>query len=165
MNTDINVKVSVNLGLTEELTNIALRLCNALEGKTMIIKNAGDQQAMLPDATPVATSVEAEKPTVAEVKSEPEAKKSKEKNAAEEARRIMHETRQRIEGEDYKTNTTSEAYKKYHKALNGEFIRIANLLGAEKPSMLNEEQVIDFDTACSSLAVLDDGKIGTKEPF
>lgn len=145
MKTDLNITISV--GLTNELTGLITRLCDALEGKTFKVENAQHASTNTNDAAPEKT------------------KNKKEINAPEEARRIMHETRQRFEGEDYKNNTQSEEYKKYHKALNVEFIRIANVLGADKPSLLTAEKIYDFQEACARLEILDDGKIGTPKAF
>ena len=83
----------------------------------------------------------------------------------EDVRTAMHLTRQRIEGEDYRDNTTSDGYQKYHKALTAQFKNIASLLGADKPSLLAPEQRQAFIDACSELMVKGDGTIGTDAPF
>lgn len=51
----------------------------------------------------------------------------------------MAETRCRIEGEDWMTNTTSEGYKKYHKALNVLFKQEADRLAQCKPTQIADE--------------------------
>ena len=168
MKTDLNITISV--GLTNELTGLITRLCDALEGKTFKIENAQPTSTNTTKQIPTeATEVENEKPSTYTTNTNdatPEKTKSKKEiNAPEEARRIMHETRQRFEGEDYKNNTQSEEYKKYHKALNVEFIRIANVLGADKPSLLTAEKIYDFQEACARLEILDDDKIGTPKAF
>lgn len=84
---------------------------------------------------------------------------------AEDVRAAMHKTRQRIEGEDYKENTNSEAYKKYHKPLTAEFKNIAALLGAEKPSALPPDKIADFIEQCNGLQIMEDGTIGSNCPF
>lgn len=53
-----------------------------------------------------------------------------------DVRAAMDRTRRRIEGEDYKENTTGEGYKKWHRALTGWFKNTAALHGADKPSAL-----------------------------
>ena len=165
MKTDLNITISV--GLTNELTGLITRLCDALEGKTFKIENAQPTSSNTAQQITTETKeVENEKPSTNTNDATPEKVKSKKEiNAPEEARRIMHETRQRFEGEDYKNNTQSEEYKKYHKALNVEFIRIANVLGADKPSLLTAEKIYDFQEACARLEILDDGKIGTPKAF
>lgn len=83
----------------------------------------------------------------------------------EDVRAAMHSTRQRIEGEDYKEHTDSDAYKKYHKALTAQFKNIAALLGAEKPSALPADQRANFIKQCDELQIMEDGTIGTKCPY
>lgn len=165
MKTDLNITISV--GLTNELTGLITRLCDALEGKTFKLENVQPTSTNTTQQITTETKeVENEKPSTNTNDATPgKTKSKKEINAPEEARRIMHETRQRFEGEDYKNNTQSEEYKKYHKALNIEFIRIANALGADKPSLLTVEKIYDFQEACARLEILYDGKIGTPKAF
>ena len=104
-------------------------------------------------------------------KEQPEAPREADMNAStkklteQDIRDAMHRTRQRIEGEDYKDNTDSELYKKYHRQLTGEFKRIATILGAEKPSALPADKRQAFINECNNLEVLPDGTIGTQPPF
>lgn len=84
---------------------------------------------------------------------------------AEDVRAAMHRTRQRIEGEDYKDNTESELYQKYHKELTRQFKNIAATLGADKPSALPEENRKSFIEQCDLLAVLENGEVGLNLPF
>ena len=83
----------------------------------------------------------------------------------EDVRAAMHQTRLRIEGEDYKENTSGELYKKYHKALSTQFKSIATFLGAEKPSLLPADKRQAFIDECAKLKVLNDGTIGNELPF
>lgn len=83
----------------------------------------------------------------------------------EDVRAAMHRTRQRIEGEDYRDNVTSEQYQKYHKPLTAQFKNIAALLGADKPSALPEDQRATFIKQCEELKIMEDGTIGTDCPF
>ena len=82
----------------------------------------------------------------------------------EDIRACMHRTRQRFEGEDYKENTTSESYKKYHKQLTSQFKGIAVVLGADKPSALPVEQRAAFIAECDALIIDADGNISTPTP-
>lgn len=84
---------------------------------------------------------------------------------AEDVRAAMHKTRQRIEGEDYKENTNGDLYKKYHKPLTAQFKNIAALLGAEKPSALPPNKIVNFIEQCNGLQVMEDGTIGSNCPF
>lgn len=82
----------------------------------------------------------------------------------EDIRACMHRTRQRFEGENYKENTDSEAYKKYHKQLTSQFKGIAVVLGADKPSALPVEQRAAFIAECDALIIDADGNISTPTP-
>lgn len=85
---------------------------------------------------------------------------------AETIRQIMHRTRQRIEGEDYKDNTSSESYKKYHRKLNDTFVQIAMQLGFNKPSLIDSpEKIRAFADECDSLFIDNGGAITSKAPF
>lgn len=84
---------------------------------------------------------------------------------AEDVRAAIHETRQRIEGEDYKENTNGDLYKKYHKPLTAQFKNIAALLGAEKPSALPPDKIANFIEQCDGLQIMEDGTIGSNCPF
>ena len=77
----------------------------------------------------------------------------------EDIRACMHRTRQRFEGEDYKENTDSEAYKKYHRQLTGIFKQIAAVLGADKPSALPAEMRAAFIAECDALIIDEKGFI------
>lgn len=77
----------------------------------------------------------------------------------EDLRAAMHRTRQRFEGEDYKENTDSEAYKKYHKQLTSMFKQIAVVLGADKPSALPADRRAAFIAECDALIIGDDGNV------
>ena len=83
----------------------------------------------------------------------------------EDVRAAMHRTRQRIEGEDYKDNPTSEQYQKYHKPLTAQFKNIAALLGSDKPSTLPEDKREQFIKQCDELKIMEDGTIGSDCPF
>jgi hypothetical protein len=81
-----------------------------------------------------------------------------------DVRAAMHRTRQRIEGEDYKNNTDSDGYKKYHKQLTARFKNIAALLGSDKPSTLPADQRESFINQCDEL-VVENGEITIICPF
>lgn len=155
MKTDFQISVEVSIGLTRELSAmVAAILANnpaAIEQQAVkTIQAATEPAPEAPAAEPAAAGPqEAPKPLT-----------------AEDVRAAMHRARQRIEGEDYKDNTQSEAYKRYHRQLTAEFKNIAALLGAEKPSALPEEQRAQFIAQCDELGIKDDGTIGvTKLPF
>lgn len=77
----------------------------------------------------------------------------------EDIRAAMHRTRQRFEGENYKENTDSEAYKKHHKALTAQFKQIAAVLGADKPSALPADKRAAFIAECDALILDENGLV------
>lgn len=133
------------------------------------------QEVKKPSRAKKAKAAEPAAPPAEEDKTEPAAedKPAEDKPAeekpkeltAEDVRAAMHRTRQRIEGEDYKDNTESELYQKYHKELTRQFKNIAATLGADKPSALPEENRKSFIEQCDLLAVLENGEVGLNLPF
>lgn len=84
------------------------------------------------------------------------------KKRAEYIRQIMHRARQRIEGENYKTNTTGELYLKYHKPMADTFIQLAMQYGASKPSAIDDpEKIKAFEAECEQIHLDKDGNIAT----
>ena len=165
MKTDFQISVEVNIGLTRELSAIVAAIL------------ANNPAAIEPQAVNTIPTEAATAPAVSEPQQAPEPaqapapasagpQEAAKPLTAEDVRAAMHRARQRIEGEDYKDNTQSEAYKRYHRQLTAEFKSIAALLGAEKPSALPEDQRAQFIAQCDELGIKDDGTIGvTKLPF
>lgn len=116
---------------------------------------------------PTPTEATAATDTVPEAVAEAqEAAKQKARDLGVEVREIMHRTRQRFEGENYKENTDSEHYKKYHRQLTAQFKQIASLLGYEKPSAIDTPEKVDsFAAQCDDLYIAEDGSIATKVPY
>lgn len=90
---------------------------------------------------------------------EPEKEQPAKELTAADVREAMHRTRQRFEGDDYRENTDSEAYKKHHKSLTGMFKQIAAVLGADKPSALPAEKRAQFIAECDALILDERGLI------
>ncbi len=163
MRTDFQINVQVSIGVTHELTALVAAILAktpaAIEPQT-VETTASMPAEPVSEATKAPAAPEPQQPTTAE----PET--TDKKPTAEDVRAAMHRTRQRIEGEDYKDNTQSEAYKRYHRQLTSEFKNIASLLGADKPSALPEERRAQFIAQCDELGIKDDGTIGvTTLPF
>ena len=96
---------------------------------------------------------------------QPEAQAPAKELTEVDVRACMDRTRRRIEGEDYKENTSGEGYKKYHLQLTGLFKQIAALHGADKPSALPDSASrAAFIAECDEL-VIKDGEIITPVPF
>ena len=118
---------------------------------------------------PVETGTESSKPNTPatnETSADPAPQKNAKptemntRNLPVEIREIMHRIRLKFEGEDYKENTASEGYNKYHRALTSQFKQIALALGFEKPSMINVAEKVDaFIAECEALVIGKDGNI------
>ncbi len=164
MKTDFQINVQVSIGVTHELT----ALVAAILAKTpaAIAPQAVETIPTMPESTAPASAPAPEVPAAEPQQPAATEPQKPAKPTAEDVRAAMHRARQRIEGEDYKDNTQSEAYKRYHRQLTAEFKNIAALLGAEKPSALPEEQRAQFIAQCDELGILDNGTIGVSNlPF
>lgn len=154
----IKINVNVQVGVTEELYSLL---------RNLLPEPAVQQQESKTDEASQPAAVINPEPT-------PEPKKEEAAPAKEEAdkeytevdvRAAMERTRKRIEGEDYKENTSSEKYKKYHRQLTAEFKNIAAFLGSEKPSALPTSELRkNFCDQCDEL-ILENGQITRKIPF
>lgn len=194
MKTDFSINVQVNLGVTPEVVQLVTAILQPKGWCAPIVDDKPNSQVEAKE-TPAedekpasqtkkpkteSRAAQADK-TEDEVKpndqdttkesgqaNEPQADKAEDKAKSlteEDVRAAMHQTRLRIEGEDYKENTSGELYKKYHKALSTQFKSIATFLGAEKPSLLPADKRQAFIDECAKLKILDDGTIGNKLPF
>lgn len=166
MRTDFTINVQI--GITPELNAIAQMLLagHQLSGLTKASAAVAEQpQAIEPaEPQPTAEMPQPAEPTEPTPAPEPQPEEPKEVTA-EDVRLAMHQTRQRIEGEDYKDNTESEGYKRYHRALTAEFKKISALLGADKPSALPADKRHSFIVQCEDLVGKEDGTIQYQLPF
>lgn len=187
MKTDFSINVQVNLGLTPEVealikavlghTTTSAALPQQEPAAKKEVKKTADAPAKAPaeakatngakQETTAEAEAQAPQPPQQATPAETEAKQETPKgDPGEIARAIMEKTRKRIEGEDYKDNTTGEAYQKYHRALSGKFKSFATELGAkDKPSLLPIEKIKDFEAMCDELVILEDGTLGIVAPF
>ena len=124
----INVTVGVASGLEALLGMLTMRNSQA----PVMLREA-------PAPSPAQTAETAPEPS----QPKPEAPASNDKTAVslEEVRAAMDRARKRIEGEDYKENTTGESYKKWHRPLTDFFKKIAKEISGttDKPSMLPDD--------------------------
>ena len=161
MKTDFSINVKVNIGLTPEVAELVKAF---LSPKQAAAAEAEADAEQAPDAGSQAeTAAPSVEPEQAPVKTGPT--QAPKELTEEDVRAAMHKTRQRIEGENYKTQPGGDAYVKYHKALTAEFKNIAALMGADKPSALPAEQRASFIEQCDQLQVKADGTIGLVPPF
>lgn len=82
-----------------------------------------------------------------------------------DVRAAMDKVRRRIEGENYKEQTDSEGYKKWHKVLTGWFKNTAAVCGAEKPSALPDSQSRYMFIQCCENVYVKDGELVEDCPF
>lgn len=177
----MEMTIKVEIGVTPALESLA-RSFLGRQG----VKAEEQQQAVVLDtralaknstkaaekATKAEAKPDAQKEAVAEAKeavveatgNEPKSE-TKSSYTEEDIRQAMHECRCRIEGADYKENTESEGYKKYHKALTARFKEIAQLSGYEKPSALPAEHRAGFIRRCEDIIIDDGGKLTDKLSF
>ena len=138
------------------------------ERKRRSRKKAEDEQPSAETEQPAEAPAEEQPAEAPEAQDAPEQEPKPEKPkelTEQDIREAMDKTRKRIEGEDYKDNTESEGYQKYHRQLTSMFKNIAAELGAEKPSALPAEQRQAFITECDLLQVMEDGTIGKPLPY
>lgn len=181
MKTDFSINVHVNLGVTPEVVQLVTAVLQSSS------RQADNGQANEPSADEKPARQTRKPKTESRAaqtdKAEDEVKPNDQDTAKEsgqaeapaedkakslteeDIRAAMHQTRLRIEGEDYKENTSGELYKKYHKELSTQFKQIAAFLGAEKPSLLPADKRQAFIDECAKLKVLSDGTIGNELPF
>lgn len=154
MNFDLNINVQI--GVTPQLATFL----------TALLQNSCPATVQLPAIEAPAAPTEAaeevpepETPAAPKPFAEAPVQPPEKELTEEDIRAAMHRTRQRFEGEDYKENTDSEAYKKYHKQLTSMFKQIAAVLGADKPSALPADRRAAFIAECDALIIGDDGNV------
>lgn len=192
MKTDFSVNVHVELGVTPELVAlvnaiIGHRQMPAVEAQAQEPQASEQPQAEAPakkrgrkaataeapaeEAAPEVDAPEAPAEEAAPEAEQTEASESEgpKKLTEQDIRDAMHVTRQRIEGENYKDETESELYQKYHRQLTAWFKNTAAMFGSDKPSALIAEKGQDearaFIAECDRLQILEDGTIGIPAAF
>lgn len=159
----IQINVNVSIGLNDELKGlfglVAAALINAQPeapanpGEVVDKPNDEPGEPLLVPQEPQPAPAAEPQPTVKQY-------------TEVDVRAAMDVTRKRIEGPDYKENTTGEGYQKYHRALTTWFKDIAASIGAEKPSALaDSESRRKFIETCDDLYVADNGELNCKVHF
>ena len=138
-----SINIAVNIGVTDELkqllTSIFTTSCYA---PTPIAANEA-APVEYPQPDNVATSADNVETSVANVATPAEVapEQPTEKVYTEvDVRDAMDRARRRIEGEDYKTNTTGELYTQWHRKLTAWFKQTAAAYGSDKPSTLPDSE-------------------------
>ena len=157
------MEISINLNVLFDLTARMAKTLTAL---------AGRQPQPAAPAVALPEPAESDKPAPASDKPTPApepapAPTPAKELTAQDVRDAIHRTRQRFEGEDYAQNTDSEAYKKYHCALNDIFKQSAMVLaGVTKPSLLPPDKIADFIADCEAITLDENGNLTLpKAPF
>lgn len=140
--------------LENKLPNLGRRIEKAVTKEIGAQTRRESSVAVAINATPAEAPAQAEA-----VENKAPAQQPEKALTEEDIRAAMHRTRQRFEGQDYKDNTDSEPYKKYHKQLTGMFKKIAAILGADKPSALPAEMRAQFIAECDALIIDETGAI------
>ncbi len=186
MKTDFSVNIQVNIGVTPEVVQLVTAILTKKPATVLIPEAKSDEPQPEPQAEAPKKPRKGKGEAAPEAPKEPEAEQQAaetsddqpEPQAAEapaddaprelteeDVREAMHRTRQRIEGENYKENTDSENYKKYHRALTQTFKNIAALLGSDKPSTLPADKREAFISEVNDLIINEKGEISKTPPF
>lgn len=133
---EININVHVQIGVTDQLCSLLSAFAKhvaPVAAPTPAPEAARQDPPVVVEAAPQITA-----PTIPEPAPAPaETPTNEEKELTEvDVRAAMDRTRRRIEGENYKEDTSGEGYKRWHRALTGWFKSTAAIYGADKPSAL-----------------------------
>lgn len=162
------MEISINLNVLFDLTARMAKTLTALAGRpaqpaapAVALPEPAESDKPTPASEPAPTPAPEPAPEPA-----PAPTPAKELTA-QDVRDAIHRTRQRFEGEDYAQNTDSEAYKKYHRALNDIFKQSAMVLaGVQKPSLLPPDKIADFIADCEAITLDENGNLTLpKAPF
>lgn len=159
----LELNVNVKIGLTEQLATLVGAALAATQNRNNPYIAPGIatetlSRALANDETTVEAVVDNKtSETVAEVKKE----KTVKAMCAEDVRAAIDRARDRIEGEDWRTNRTSDRYKRYHKALNAVCCQISATYGAAKPSGLAPENYEKFIADCDRITIDGNGELTT----
>ena len=157
MKTDFSINVNVSIGVTPEVVALVTSILTKQPGQIVVPGVVSDTKHEEAAQAPVRKTRKA--------KGEAAAENANRELTEEDVREAMHKVRQRIEGENYKENTDSENYKKYHRVLTQTFKNISALLGSDKPSTLPADKRADFISEINALVVNDNGEIEKPKAF
>lgn len=152
---NVNINLTASADLVEAINRLAYGMRGAIGFEASTSNECKSDKR--PSEEEAKTQAQAPTPTKEEAKAET--------YAPEDVRAAIHKARLRIEGDDYMDNPDSELRKKYHSAVSKECLKVAQLLGADKPSKLKEEDRKAFIVAVNKLDVLEDGSIGQPKEF
>lgn len=156
----IQINVAVNIGMSPELSEFLSMLLDRKQVSPCQAREPEEKKEVVVEAPAVINPEPAEPEQPAPI-GEPTVKELTEVDVRE----AMDKCRKRIEGEDYKENTSSEGYKKWHRQLTSWFKNTSAALGAEKPSALpDHDSRAAFIEMCEDVTTEGD-QLTTKAPF
>lgn len=156
----IQINVAVNIGVTPELGELLSALLDRKQVTPCPAREPEEKKEVVVEA-PAVINPEPAEPEQPVPLGEPTVKELTEVDVRE----AMDRCRKRIEGEDYKENTSSEGYKKWHRQLTSWFKNTSAALGAEKPSALpDHDSRAAFIEMCEDVTTEGD-KLTTKAPI
>jgi hypothetical protein len=156
----IQINVAVNIGVTPELSEFLSMLLDRKQVTPCQAREPEEKKEVVVEA-PAVINPEPAEPEQPVPLGEPTVKELTEVDVRE----AMDRCRKRIEGEDYKENTSSEGYKKWHRQLTSWFKNTSAALGAEKPSALpDHDSRAAFIEMCEQVTA-DGDKLTTNVPF
>lgn len=168
----MELNVNVKIGLTEQLATFVGAALAAFQNRNSFGIGAVPIVATTKVKTEAETAVAdvAENKAVNAAQGKEEVKEVVKENtakalSAEDVRAAIDRARDRIEGDDWRTNRTSDRYKRYHKALNAVCCQISTAYGAAKPSGLAPEYYEKFIADCDRITIDDNGELTTPPPF
>lgn len=145
--TTFQLNIAVNIGVTDELkqllTSIFTREVTSCYAPTPIapVKLLAEETQPADNVATSVANVETSADNVATSAEEAAPEQPAEKIYTEvDVRDAMDRARRRIEGEDYKTNTTGELYTQWHRKLTAWFKQTAAAYGSDKPSTLPDSE-------------------------
>lgn len=149
----VQINVSVNIGVTPELSEFLSIIMNRNQGAPCPARVPEEKKEVVVEA-PAVIYPELAEPEQSSSFGEPTVKELTEVDVRE----AMDKCRKRIEGADYKENTSSEGYKKWHRQLTSWFKNTSAALGAEKPSALpDHDSRAAFIHMCEEVVATDSG--------
>lgn len=160
----IQINVAVNIGVTPELGELLSALLDRKQVTPCQAREPEEKKEAVVEAPAVINPEPAPAPAEPEQPAPVEATPVKELTEVD-VREAMDRCRKRIEGDDYKENTSSEGYKKWHRQLTSWFKNTSAALGAEKPSALPDHYSrAAFIEMCEDVTTEGD-KLTTNVPF
>ena len=162
---NVNINLTASADLVEAINRLAFSMRGVIGFEPSINMSKNPSEESKNNELPSKEEAQTQTPTPTEEEAQTQTEAKTETYAPEDVRAAIHKARLRIEGDDYMDNPDSELRKRYHSLISKECLKIAQLLGADKPSKLKEEDRKAFIVAVNKLDVLEDGTLGQPKEF